>query len=399
MANPRHRDMDRRYSLAIVSGHPTQWEGPFFAKLARHPLIDLVVYYWSDLGLGRVREKDSGVVLRWDIPIFEGYKFCVLGQSLRGIALLVREILSSRYDAVVVEGHGGLVFLAAIVAAVLSGTPLFYRSDSTLLYRRSAVKRLLSRWLLPLFYRLMRGFLPLSSLAAEFLKAHGVTPERIFLAPYTVDNEYVSRLCKEYRLRREEIRQRWGIDAQSFVALAILRFEERERPLDFLRAATLLDRKGLQCKFILVGDGPQRPLVEDFISKQNLEVVLPGFRPYSELPMFYAIADVFVHPAARECWGLSVNEAMACGLPVIVSDQVGAGYDLVRHGENGFVFPVGEVDILAKYIEELATNKELRARLGTQAERTMESHSYDQCVSSFVQALSSLHRKHPGGKG
>jgi glycosyltransferase involved in cell wall biosynthesis len=83
---------------------------------------------------------------------------------------------------------------------------------------------------------------------------------------------------------------------------------------------------------------------------------------------------------------------MVCGLPVIVSDQVGAGYDLVRHGENGFVFPVGEVEILAKHIEELATNKELCARLGAQARRTMESHSYAQCVSSFVQALSSLHR-------
>lgn len=392
MADSRRRDMTRRYSLAIVSGHPTQWEGPLFAKLARHPLIDLIVYYWSDLGLGCVREKDSGVVLQWDIPILEGYQFRLLGQSLRGIALLVREILSSKYDAVVVEGHRGSVFLAAIVAAVLSGTPLFYRSDSTLLYGRSAAKRLLSRWLLPFLYRLMKGFLPLSSLAADFLKAYGVPSERIFLAPYTVDNEYISRLCEEYRLRREEVRQRWGIDAKAFVALAILRFEERERPLDFLRAAALLNRKGLQCKFVLVGDGPQRPLVEDFISKQDLDVILPGFRPYSELPMFYSIADVFVHPAARECWGLSVNEAMVCGLPVIVSDQVGAGYDLVRHGENGFVFPVGEVEILAKYIEELATNRELCARLGAQARRTMESHSYDQCVSSFVQALSLLKR-------
>ena len=79
-------------------------------------------------------------------------------------------------------------------------------------------------------------------------------------------------------------------------------------------------------------------------------VVAPGYAKYSELPMYYAIADIFVHPARSEPYGVSVPEAMACGLPVIVSDKVGAAAEFLEPGSTGDIFPAGNAGDLASLL-------------------------------------------------
>ena len=93
---------------------------------------------------------------------------------------------------------------------------------------------------------------------------------------------------------------------------------------------------------VLAGDGPARPALEEFARDEGLSRVrFPGYIPYPELPALYAAADLFVHAAREERWGVSVQEALACGLPVVASSRVGAGYDLIEVGGNGFVYPAG----------------------------------------------------------
>ena len=103
-------------------------------------------------------------------------------------------------------------------------------------------------------------------------------------------------------------------------------------------------------KLLLVGDGPLKGDVEKRLATDPKRLVAPGYAKYSELPLYYAISDLFVHPARSEPYGVSVQEALACGLPVIVSDKVGAAADFLEPGRNGDVFPAGHVDDLAQLL-------------------------------------------------
>jgi glycosyltransferase involved in cell wall biosynthesis len=377
------------YRVAFISRNPSQWQGPLFARIAACPGIRPHVYYTSKVGLGVEREAEMGAVPDWgSLPVLEGYDYSFVECSLRGSLRLVRELAARRYDAVVVEGYRRLPMLLSITYATLTRTPLFLRIDSILMYEREKPNWKLKQRLLPTFFRSFTAFLPLSSLAVQYLEHLGVAHDRIFLAPYTVDNGWYARLCEEWRLRRQAVREEMGLPSDLPVALAVLRFVERERPLDLLRAVELLQQRNLCVGTILVGDGPQRAEIVDFIRSRNLQwVVLPGYQILSNLPKFYAVADMFVHPAINECWGLSVNEAMACGLPVIASDRVGASYDLVRAGENGYTFPPRDVDAFVACLEPLLADADLRERFGQRSREIISSWNYDRAVNGILEAL------------
>ncbi len=101
---------------------------------------------------------------------------------------------------------------------------------------------------------------------------------------------------------------------------------------------------------VLLGDGALRPDLCRLISDLRLQdsVLLPGFIQYPELPTFYAHAGAFIHASTTEQWGLVVNEAMASGLPVLVSNRCGCAQDLVQEGVNGFTFDPYDVEQLAQ---------------------------------------------------
>ena len=113
-----------------------------------------------------------------------------------------------------------------------------------------------------------------------------------------------------------------------------------------------------------------------------------GFKNQTELPKYYAIADVFVLPSQTgETWGLVVNEAMCFGLPIIASDIIGCAPDLVRHGENGFVFPSGNKEKLSDSIQDLISNQEKRMRFGNESLKIIQGYNYDKDVEGILSAL------------
>ena len=120
-----------------------------------------------------------------------------------------------------------------------------------------------------------------------------------------------------------------------------------------------------------------------------MDVRFVGFVKYSELPSVYASSDLLVHPAEHEPYGLPVNEAMVCGVPAIVSDRVGAGLDLVRHGETGFVYPCGDVEQLAKLLGE-ALRPELLPQLGRNAVERMKTWSPREYADGTARAVTHL---------
>jgi glycosyltransferase involved in cell wall biosynthesis len=193
--------------------------------------------------------------------------------------------------------------------------------------------------------------------------------ERIFTGYDVVDNDYFARRTAEIRNSNSEIRNKYGLPESYFLASA--RFIEKKNLPMLLRAYAryrqMSDVEGQNTEkwhLVILGDGPLKSDLCRLISDLCLtgHVHLPGFKPYDELPVYYALAKAFVHASTTEQWGLVVNEAIASGLPVIVSNQCGCVPELVQG--NGFTFdPTDEHELVSRLLEMASlSDRDLKQR-------------------------------------
>jgi glycosyltransferase involved in cell wall biosynthesis len=139
---------------------------------------------------------------------------------------------------------------------------------------------------------------------------------------------------------------------------------------------------------LFIGDGVERVKLEARVRRLSLSgVKFLGFKGQTELPQYYDLCDVFVLPSERDAWGLVVNEVMNAGKPVVVSDQVGAGPDLVLDGKNGFVTPVGDIHMLTDRLMRLTTDRELARRMGEESFRRVNQWNFESDLQGLLEAL------------
>jgi glycosyltransferase involved in cell wall biosynthesis len=217
----------------------------------------------------------------------------------------------------------------------------------------------------------------------EYLAELGMPRERIFTGYDVVDNDYFRQKAEEVRSRRSEVRKKCALPENYFLASA--RFVEKKNLPKLIQAygeyrrrssafAKATADKEIAAKvswdLMVLGDGPLRETLNSQLSTLNLNehVHLPGFEPYDELPVYYALANAFVHASTTEQWGLVVNEAIASGLPVIVSDRCGCAPELVNG--NGFTFdPTNEHELTTRLLEMASLSDQERKQLGDNSYR------------------------------
>ena len=170
--------------------------------------------------------------------------------------------------------------------------------------------------------------------------------------------------------------------------LFLSKLTAKKRADDLIRAFAVIERQFANARLVIAGSGAQAEQLRNLAADLNLErLVFVGFHNQSELPGLYAACDVFVLPSANEPWGLVVNEAMAAGLPVIVSDEVGAAPDLVEGKGTGIVFPCGNVTALAQALATLIASLDLRKRLGVAASRLIDDWDVSVCAKDIGAAV------------
>ena len=145
----------------------------------------------------------------------------------------------------------------------------------------------------------------------------------------------------------------------------------------------------IKIHLVFMGDGALRLELEKYVEKNNLKNIhFVGFKNQTELPKYYAMADVFILPSGvGETWGLMVNEAMCFGLPVIVSDIVGCGFNLVKQGENGYIFPLGNVERLADYLTAILENFNKRILFGEKSFSIIQKYNYENDIKGILKAI------------
>jgi glycosyltransferase involved in cell wall biosynthesis len=196
----------------------------------------------------------------------------------------------------------------------------------------------------------------------EYITQLGMPARSVFLGYDVVDNSYFSTESAKVRLHSEELREKLGLPKRYFLCSG--RFIPKKNLLRLLQAFRRFRERCAtgesgtdEWKLVLLGDGELRSDIEEAIRKLDLGpgVQLQGFRQIGELPIFYALARAFILPSTTEQWGLVVNEAMASGLPVLVSESCGCASDLVEEGKNGFTFNPFDIDEMADRMLEVAT--------------------------------------------
>jgi len=224
--------------------------------------------------------------------------------------------------------------------------------------KRYALAELVKRIVVSLFSAGLAG----GQLQREYLITLGLARNRVFTGYDVVDNEYFATNAARVRENQTAFRRELKLPEKYFLASA--RFVPKKN-LQGLMEGYAFYRKLAgpnHWKLVLLGDGPLRSQLVTLRHKLDLasDVLLPGFIQYRELPAYYALADAFVHASTTEQWGLVVNEGMATGLPVIVSNRCGCVPDLVAEGQNGFTFDPQSVRSLGKLMMDVSRLSERR---------------------------------------
>jgi glycosyltransferase involved in cell wall biosynthesis len=390
--------LNRRLRVLLLCTHPVQYSSPQFRLFAADPRLELLVAYCSLQGAESQVDRDFGVEVKWDIPLLDGYPWVVVknqswspglgaffGLFNPGVWRLIRH---GNFDAVMLyTGYVYATFWMAVTAAKISGAAVLFGTDAHDLAARDnkAWKRWIKRLLWPWLFRLANVVILGSSGGAALIRSLGIPEERIVVTPYCVDNDWW--IAESAHADREGVRRRWGVPSDASVVLVCAKLQPWKRPQDVLRAFAQADSPNAYLVF--AGDGALSSTLE--LEARSLgisdRVRFLGFVNQSGLPETYTASDLLVLASEYEPFGVVVNEAMLCGCPVIASDRVGARFDLVREGETGFVFPMGNVSALSALLREALQSPERLKRVGEAARKRMASWSLPQNLEAVVVAL------------
>jgi glycosyltransferase involved in cell wall biosynthesis len=328
-----------RKRICFVVSHPIQYTVPLYQRLARRDDVAIKVFFTWHAGGKAIEDRGFGRAVAWDIPLTEGYEFEPVPNvaaapgtdrlfGLRNPALFDR-VMAWRPDVVHVTGWAWFLHLQLLRALHRRGVPTVFFGDSHLLdgktngprwWIKSAVLHRVYSWPTACLYA--------GSANRAYFEAFGVPPQRLYPCPHAID---VGRFA-EPAAQREEEAARWrselGIAADRKVLLYAGKFEPKKRPAELMRAFARLPDPSLV--LVMAGSGALQGEIDAIAAGDPARFRILPFQNQSRMPVVYRLGDIFVLPSGYgESWGLAVNEALACGRPIIVSDRVGCAADVV----------------------------------------------------------------------
>lgn len=371
--------------IGFLISHPIQYYTPIFRELAAR--CDLTVFFAHRQTAEQQAQIGYGVAFDWDVDLLSGYESRFLTNVSRQPSTsrfggcntpeIADRIAEGRFDAFVVPGWSLRSYWQAARACRRLGVPVMVRGDSQLGTPRRAALRLAKELAFPRVMKLFDGYLYVGQRNRAYLEHYGAPTDRLFFSPHCVDNA-------AFRAASQRAE-----GAAGRRVLFVGRLVPYKRPLDVVAAAARLAAAGRPIELTIAGAGELEGDLRTAAQAAGLGVTFLGFVNQSRLPEVYAAADALVLPSgAEETWGLVVNEAMACGVPAVVSDAVGCGPDLVEPGVTGEVAPLDDVGALATAIDRVLTFDPALTRhhLGER----MKVYSPEQAVTGILEAGAAL---------
>ena len=393
--------MRRPYRLAYLVSHPIQYQAPLLRLIAQDPDIELKAFFCSDFSMRKHMDAGFGQEIEWDVPLVEGYDHeflparaddgppSVFRPVNRGMPKALRD---GGFDALWVHGYMRWYHLTSMARARLQGQIVLNRDEAwAMSTARGPARDIFKKFFYFLLRRICHGFLVIGSANRDYYMANGMQPDSLFIVPYAVDNAVFQKRADAAAARRDDLRRELTLEPGRPVILYASKFIRRKCPDDLVEAfIRIAGNAELRNPYlVLVGDGEMRGALERQVVEAGLSesVRFTGFQNQSDLPRFYDLCDVFVLPSLLEPWGLVVNELMCAGRAVIASDQVGAAYDLIRNGENGYVYPAGNVSALQEALGNILADPERCREMGAESRKIVANWSFAEDIAGIKQAL------------
>lgn len=382
--------------LLIVTSHPIQYQAPIFRELAGCRTI-MVCFAHSDTPEDQAAE-DFGVPFKWDRDLTSGYPNLFLENRSRrpgfsrffgcNTPQIVEMVRRRKPDAVLVMGWNLYSYWQAIVACKIYKVPILVRGDSRLGTPRTRVKRILKEVSHRALVKLFDRCLYVGKESKDYFRHYGVTQDKLFFSPHAVDNDWFWGHARY--LDKRTIRREYGVGENARVILFVGKLVENKRPLDLLYAVRDI---GENIEVVYAGAGAQQKEIIEQSRGIKVKIHMLGFRNQTEMPSLYRLADVLVLPSSSETWGLVVNEALACGIPAIVSDGAGCVPDLIQNGLTGLSYPVGNVRALQQAILDIVNNAG-EIKYSNSARNRIGLYTPENASLGMVHALDSIKHEH-----
>jgi glycosyltransferase involved in cell wall biosynthesis len=386
--------------LLVVGSHPVQYHTPMFRTLEADSALASDVLYLS-LPDARTQGLGFGVAFTWDVPLLEGYRWHQ-ARSGRGRGItsgyggvwLANPLVELgwgpsrlRPDAIFLTGWHFLGLVQLHLLARLLRIPVILRMDSNGARPRSW----LLNWIYGILFQGVAVGLPVGQANARWYRSNGVAADRLIPSPHFIDNASFAAQAAGQRNQRQALRQRWGIPEWAFCFLFAGKLQDKKRPQDLLKAMQILQEQSTPRQgtihLLIVGSGHLEEACRTHVAADGLPVTFAGFLNQSEIASAYAASDCLVLPSDHgETWGLVVNEAMACGLPAVVSDLVGCREDLIIEGKTGLSYPCGDPRALAACLVRMAQDPEASRRMGEAGQQLVESAFTVEAAAAGIRA-------------
>ncbi len=369
--------------LAILTTHPIQYQVPLWKALAEDANVPFEVWYMSDHGTRPSYDTEFKQTFSWDLDMLAGYpsRFLKVNSNhnvarfgrLRLQDPLVDLLWEKNVRALWIQGWHVAAYWQAVWQARAAGVPVWLRGERNDLAVTSPWKKPIKRFALKQLFDRMSAFLYIGKANRRLYERYGVRPEQLYPAPYCVDNDRFARQAQDLRPQRAELRRAWGIPEDSFCILFAGKFIPKKRPLDLVAAVSHLRQTNpdRRLHLLFAGSGEmgsalrqactvvfdaetEAPSTSSSSDGDKPVASFTGFLNQTEISKAYVAADCLVLPSDhQETWGLVVNEAMASGLPCIVSDACGCAEDLVTPIRTLFRFPLGDLSLLSRALTSL----------------------------------------------
>jgi glycosyltransferase involved in cell wall biosynthesis len=219
-------------------------------------------------------------------------------------------------------------------------------------------------WRRTLFHPLVKyilkktdNFIAYGTRAKEYLISLGINPKKIQIIYNTVDIDYFREKSKNFsEEKKAKFKKELGIKTDK-ILLFSGQLIERKGVFELLEGFKKYQKIDPNISLLILGKGQEKKKMEKIIQEKSIHnVVFANFVQYNNLYKYYSISDLLILPSREEVWGLVLNEAMACGLPVITTHETGASVDLVEEDKNGYVIPSDNFQAIAGSIQKVFSN-------------------------------------------
>ncbi|MBD2596469.1 glycosyltransferase family 4 protein [Nostoc spongiaeforme FACHB-130] len=391
----------KKHKLAIITSHPIQYYAPWFRHLYNEGDLQIKVFYLWDFGVTKKLDQDFQQVVQWDIPLLDGYEheFVPNVSSQPGVhhfwglknPSLISQVQAYNPDGVLLMNYNYASIYNFLWNWKSRKIPLLFRGDSHRLLQPTGIKAWARQQFITQIYRCFAACLYVGKANYEYFRYHGVPSNHLFFSPHAIDNDRFFAQADDAKQQASLWKQELGIPSDHAVIVFAGKFEAKKRPLDLLQAFVSANLS--QVSLLFVGAGSLEADLKAAAAPHS-NIYFAPFQNQTLMPRTYAIADLFVLPSygAWETWGLAINEAMCLSRAVLVSSHVGCAKDLVYNGQNGLVFPAGDVSALTKSLQEAFCDRQRLQLWGEESQKIVSRYSYTQTSQGLKQAIDYLCR-------